>query len=360
MKKVLPYICLVASLNAYAQQTNLPSSGLDTTTIRPVATGTYPYQRSAPAGYKVVKQGVIIGKGPAGSFNELKSESPVVIWSPLHDKYIMSMVGYRHHNGSIRASVGFYESTNLTSWMRSSIPTFQPTDVPGDPDQNGCTGGTLYYEKGTYYLFYIGLTQPGYEGGVKSLCLATSTDMVNWTRRGVVISPNPSTPWRNAAIWHPSLVRHNGRYYCFFNADGGAGNESIGYATSPNLLSWTVDDANSPLLTKRGSGWEAQFVGDPSVYKIGNTWYMKYFGVGANYSSASDGIATTTEAQFPLGWVRYSGNPVLRPGPPGSYDALFAHKPFVFITPQAHYHFYTAVDKSNPENRTIALAVELK
>ena len=47
---------------------------------------------------------------------------------------------------------------------------------------------------------------------------------------------------------------------------------------------------------------------------------------------------------FSLGWQPYAHNPVLRTGPPGAFDAVHAHKPFIFRTGDRHFHFYTAVD----------------
>ena len=70
---------------------------------------------------------------------------------------------------------------------------------------------------------------------------------------------------------------------------------------------------------------------------------------------SADGLAWTTEEEFPLGWRVYEHNPILRIGEPGSYDALHAGKPFIFRTNEQHYHFYTAV--ALDETRQIAVAV---
>lgn len=92
-------------------------------------------------------------------------------------------------------------------------------------------------------------------------------------------------------------------------------------------------------------------VGDPSIYKVGSVWFMAYYGVGTG--GASDGIATTTESAFPLGWVKYSGNPVLTTGAAGSIDSTYAHKPFIVNHEGRHYHYYTAVGSLG---RVIALS----
>ena len=58
---------------------------------------------------------------------------------------------------------------------------------------------------------------------------------------------------------------------------------------------------------------------------------------------------------FPWDGTRYSRNPILSVGEPGTYDALHAGKPFIFRTPERHYHFYTAV--ALDETRQIAVAI---
>jgi predicted GH43/DUF377 family glycosyl hydrolase len=205
---------------------------------------------------------------------------------------------------------------------------------------------------------YIGLTETGYEGGTKRLCLATASSIEGpWTRHGAIIVPSGSA-WRQEAIWHPSIVKRAGTYYLFFNATGwadGIHSEHIGYATATNMLGpWTVDDANSPIIHREEDAWDDAQLGDPSVYKVGSTWYMAYYALGED-NRARDGAAFTTNAEFPLGWVKYDGNPVLDVGP-DSFDERFAHKPFIVNDGGTHYHYYTAV--SNGGNRVIALAID--
>jgi predicted GH43/DUF377 family glycosyl hydrolase len=112
-----------------------------------------------------------------------------------------------------------------------------------------------------------------------------------------------------------------------------------------------VDDTNSPLINVAASTWESTNVGDPSVRRVGDMWVMDYYGF--NGTAASDGIAVTSDADFPLGWVKHPANPILTPS--ASYDAKFAHKPFVFINGGTLFHYYTAVSTSDV--RQIALAV---
>lgn len=298
-------------------------------------------------GAALVKHGVVIAPGSAGSWNEAIVESPAIFWDASIGKYRMVFTGY--NAGPTAAAIGCATSANLIGpWDQSADNPILAGSGSG-ADSAGCTGPLVWYENGTYHLFYIGLTATGYEGGAKSLCLATSTDFSTWTRHGAVISPSGSG-WRAAAIWHPSIVKRGSTYYLFFNATGTS--ETIGYATSMDLLAWTVDDVNSPLISA-GTGWESANVGDPSVYLVGSTWWMAYYGF--NGTNAYDGLASTSDANFPLGWTKYASNPVLSPS--AGIDALYAHKPFIIDDGNVYWHWYTAVSLANV--RQIALATQV-
>jgi predicted GH43/DUF377 family glycosyl hydrolase len=259
--------------------------------------------------------------------------------------------------------VGLAWSDDLLHWEKDPrSPILGPAiGETGASDTGGATGPYVRQEGGTYYLYYIGTTEAGYEAGRKTLNLATSDDLVTWTRYtgNPVIAP-AGDGWRRDAVWHPNIVEDGGRYYLFFNASGvvdGHAEEFTGYATSEDLFTWTVHDEHNPLLvgSRIPGEWDAAGrTGDPSLYRVGDTWYMAYYSWDG--TNAQDGLAMTSADAFPLGWEPYAGNPVLRIGPAGTYDAVHAAKPFIVRTTDRHYHFYTAVDTA--ETREIALAVE--
>ncbi len=323
---------------------------------------------SVPLGAKLAKVGVVVHKGDAKAWDGGMVDAPVVWYDSANGRYGIVYTGYELVNPQKRAyaavsnaQIGLAWSKDLIHWTKDpDNPIFGPSHVQGTPDESGTTGPFMWYEDGTYYLFYIGLTHTGYEGGRKTLDVATSTDLKHWTRykdNPIIVSGGDG--WRKDAIWHPDIVKVDGTYYLFFNATGvvnGKTEERIGYATSKDLFHWTVDDQHSPLLSGSGKpgSWEASGrAGNPCVYKIGATWYMAYYSWDGKHMR--DGLATTTEQDFPLGWKKYAGNPVLDIGPPGSYDAIHAGEPSIYITKDRYYHFYTAVDTSR--NRDAALAV---
>lgn len=327
--------------------------------VQPIAPGV-----GGDRGLQLTRAGIVVRKSPPGSFDSGLVESPCVQFDDTNQQYVMVHTAY--NDGLTVASVGLATAAKPEGpWVKQG-QIFGASGVPGAADEAGTTGPYLYREGGVWHLFYIGLNATGYEGGDKSIMLATTTDpdlkTATWTRHGAVITKaDAGTGWRNRYVWHPCIIKRHDTYYMFFNATGDVNGinvrERIGYATAPGLAGpWSPDDMNSPILDIGGVGsgrWDAERVGDPSVYRIGNTWYMAYYGYGADGHSA-DGVAWTSDDAFPLGWSR-SNHPVLAPGPAGTFDDSASAKPYIYVTPDRHYHYYTAA--GNQEGTNIALAV---
>ena len=330
------------------------------------ASGSLPAE---PDGTHLVTCGVVLDRGAPSDWDGGMVESPAIWRDAPSGRYGMVYTGYdlEHPDKTGYASVGAPRiglawSDDLFTWTKDSrAPILAGSGIPGTPDEVGATGPFLWLEDGTYYLFYFGTTTAGYEGGRKTMNLATSTDLVTWTRdpHNPIIVP-AGDGWRRDAIWHPHIVKVDGTYYLFFNASGvvdGHEEETIGYATSTDLRTWTVHDEHNPILvgSRTPGAWDSSGrAGDLSLYRIGDTWFMAYY--SWDRAHAQDGVATTTAEAFPLGWTPYTGNPVLRIGASGSIDDEHAHKPFIVQTPERHFHYYTAVDSA--QTREIALAIE--
>jgi len=95
----------------------------------------------------------------------------------------------------------------------------------------------------------------------------------------------------------------------------------------------------NPILDVGPSGaWDSKISGDPSVIKIGETYHMYYYGHdGADYRL---GLAQSDDL---LKWDKYADNPILGPGPSGSWDEGGCWKPSVVFNPadEKYYMFYT-------------------
>lgn len=320
----------------------------------------YGNKRTTAAGLSTRRLGTIISPDSTKSFMSSQVESPCVWFDDADLLYHMVFTGYSSTTPTV-GSICHATSLDLVNWNVDSSALLQGSGVSGSPDNSGCTGPYMMKSpNGTYYLFYIGLPVSGYEGGTLRICLATASSVNGpWTRLGVMVDINTSVNWRNTCVYHVSITSRNGTYYMFFNAKGSSptggsdssGNERIGLATSTSLTGpWVVDDVNSPLITTLNGSWKSQKVGDPSVWRDGNLWYMSYFGY--NGTNAYDSMAVTTDSNFPYGWVEY-GAPTLSPLSTARDEYSFTHKPFIYHIGGRQLHFYTGVG----DRRVICLAV---
>lgn len=100
----------------------------------------------------------------------------------------------RHH----RASIGHAVSSDLTTWERVTDALVR-SDAPAFDDLATWTGCTLQHPDGTWFTFYTGTTlTPG--GNVQTIGFATSLDLMRWTK-------HPGNPVLAAdSRWYEKLV----------------------------------------------------------------------------------------------------------------------------------------------------------
>lgn len=309
-------------------------------------------QRIAAGTWSYTKQGRVIDLGSSDGWDGSHVESASPIFDVESGRWALIYTGYL--SGEVASlGIAWADRPEGPYVKDAGNPILTGSGVPGDPDRIGVTGCMAVFDSGLWHIYSIGTDQPGYEAGTPQLCYYTTPSLVTpaFTRHGVAIPPT-GTGWRSICTWIGCVVRRGSLWYIFLNASGApGGKERIGYATATSPAGpWTVDDVNSPVVNVADGTWESRIIGQPWVFRVGNTWVMEYFGFDGTL--AYDGIATTTDELFPLGWTKYAGNPVLSPSV--GIDAQFAHKPLSIVTPSKLYHFYTAVDAD--DRRTVALA----
>ena len=105
-----------------------------------------------------------------------------------------------------RASIGHAVSTDLTSWRRVEDALVR-SDAPAFDDLATWTGSVIRHPDGTWFMFYTGTTMGPY-GNVQSVGYATSPDLVTWEKQGVVARADGR--WYEGASehgWHVKAFR---------------------------------------------------------------------------------------------------------------------------------------------------------
>jgi beta-fructofuranosidase len=179
------------------------------------------------------------------------------------------------------AHIGHAVSTDLRNWTLLP-PALNPSrDDPNAPDSLALGPGCVIREHNLWYLFYTGTSQVE-RGLVERVCLATSSDLVHWTKSGanpVVeldetwyegLHPDhwPHSCWRSP--WVIKDVRSN-RFHmllsCRSNRGAPDGRGAIGQAWSDNLIDW------NPLPAFLEPGRYGELTA-PQMVAIGDRYYL--------------------------------------------------------------------------------------
>ncbi len=191
------------------------------------------------------------------------------------------------------------------------------------------------------------------EAGPGCWGLAWSDNLVDWERDAPSPLMRPAEPpaWDSGGLYKAFAFRHAEQWWCFYNArdrDAEPWQERTGLCFSDDLVHWRRHPANPVLDVGPPGSWDCRFASDPQVLQINGRWHMFYYGFDGHH--AGDGVAYSDDL---LTWHKEPRNPILTPGPAGSYDELHAHKPMVLYQDGVWYHFYTCVGAAG---RGIALA----
>jgi len=272
---------------------------------------------------------------PAGNQGEWDWESfPGCV---LHEDtlYKMWYVGW---DGSAGRH-GYAISPNGINWTKADSinPIFHLGD-PGRFDDVSVETPCILYDGDIYKMWYTGY---GGSPAMNRIGYATSSDGLVWEKAddvNPVLAEGP-LPWDNSGVWNPTVL-YDGQIYKMWYAGYNGITVQIGYATSPDGITWTKADSINPVLgTSPGGYWDDAGVFDPRVLLTDSTyqmWYMGYDGTRGRigYATSYDGI-TWNKAD--------SVNPVLQQGPYGSFDERTVRAPWVLLEGSVYKMWYVGV-----------------
>lgn len=208
--------------------------------------------------------------------------------------------------------------------------------IAGSFDEKAVDCPFVFSANGRFYLSYVGFDGRGYQTG-----LCESADLVNWTRRGVILARDPADPVTRFNVASASILRENelqspgrlikveGRYVAAWHAYPSAGYEEgpavIGLAWSRDLLHWE----RGPVILRPedGAEWERGGLYKPYLVRIGSTYHLYYNAktTGRPWKEQT-GLAISRDLKT---WTRHPASPLIRNGAGAAPDARFASDPVV-------------------------------
>jgi len=148
-----------------------------------------------------------------------------------------------------------------------------------------------------------------------------------WTKYmgNPVLNLGPAGSWDDNSVILPSVIFDSNEYKMWYHGDDGSATR-IGYATSPDKITWTKSGSNPVMDLGPAGSWDDSSILEPTVLFDSFMYHMWYQGFDGSirrigYATSPDGVV----------WTKSSSNPVLDLGVAGSWDDLELRQPFVIL-----------------------------
>ncbi len=272
-----------------------------------------------------------------------------------------SGAGWLPNDTLVHVSIGYAWSLDGLSWTAyAGNPVYQHSTNPNDADFHGTETASVLYDSTAppthrYRMWYSGKQDESDPNGDYKVCYAYSPNGITWTRYAgnPVMLPGDSTEWHNRMITNVTVILDNGLFKMwfaspdiYFNNQATDFKGNIGYATSPDGITWTKHP--TPVLQAGvGGSPDSAVVAEPCVLKIGATYYMWYSMINSwAIENFSVGHAWSNDG---INWIKAANNPVLPLGGVGAWDRYWSAHPGVVYDAQTQqlYMLYTGRDSTD-------------
>lgn len=227
------------------------------------------------------------------------------------------------------SQIGYATSSDGISWTRYGDTPVLPVGAPGEWDDSFMELATVLKVGSQYQMWY-----GGFGGDTPAqIGYATSPDGITWTKyaSNPIIGPGSET-WNNVGVQHPHVIYDGSEYKLFvmtLGDDGSGAAPYYAYLTSTDGLTGTWDPGN-PVFSR---DWE-EWLWRPFVMQEGTEftqWYSLW-----SQGAAHIGYATSDDG---LEWDRQAA-PVLS-GTPGEWDEFFVADPMVLVEHDIYDDIYS-------------------
>lgn len=294
----------------------------------------------------------VLDTGTPGSWDDISIGYSYVI--DIDTDYHMWYSGYCEEYGLGRSCIGHAISENGIEWIKDTLsnPVIEWGPIDSWNSQS-VTPGPVIIQGDTIKMWYCGgdynYTQTG---------LATSTDGITWTlyddssttlppysTSDPVLFPGLAGSFDDQCAVATSILLEGDLYRMWYLGYNGL-KYRTGYATSSDGIHWIKDSINNPVLKEGPPGsWDDIGILQVQVIHSDENYKMWYEGWGDNYSSSRTGYAKSPDG---IDWTKNSlKNPVLDMGPAGSWDDQYAFVSCVLFDDSTYKMWYVGHDGLN-------------
>jgi predicted GH43/DUF377 family glycosyl hydrolase len=221
-----------------------------------------------------------------------------------------------------KQSVALVESKDGIHWSEPPQSVLGPRPETGWEDD--INRPVVIRREDGYHMWYTGQAK-----GRSAIGYATSPDGITWKRRSDRPVLAPESPWEKVAVMCPDVVWDGKAKLYKMWYSGGEQNEpnAIGYATSPDGLTWTKHAANPIFAPNPENPWEQHKVTACQVIQR-DGWYLMFYIGFRDEEHAQIGIARSRDGI--TNWQRHPENPIVRPGE-NQWDHDACYKPYAIF-----------------------------
>lgn len=267
-----------------------------------------------------------------------------VSFGPLLDEGVRYSMFFRGYDATGELRYGRAVSPDLVTWQRDTGFVFGPGPA-GAWDEHLDTARV--FRKGAGYgMWYL-----GYDSSfIQQLGYAYSPDGITWTRHASnpVLSRGAPGSWDDTWISTFALLERPwaGDYMIAYSGYDGSGNYGIGLAFSPDGVNWTKHAANPVMLTGAAGSWDENRLDVMALTFDGGIYKLVLQGI--------DGIGRYNIGQAysdnGLMWIKPAANPVLTPSPGPAWDDFYVSASTPFLRGNALRMFYNGTGSITPRN----------
>jgi beta-1,2-mannobiose phosphorylase / 1,2-beta-oligomannan phosphorylase len=220
-----------------------------------------------------------------------------------------------------------------TSWKKQTVNPVLKVGEAGTWDSKNIQPGAVVFRNAAYHLWYSGS-----DGAYWKIGYATSPDGISWTKyaNNPVFDKSPAGTWDDYGVYSPSVIHDGKKFHLWYSGFGAFA--QIGHATSNDGIAWTRDPANPVVKTGIGAlTWDGGDAHAASVVFAEGKYKMWYTGF-CDRATSTIGYAESPDGTV---WTKYSGNPMFGPVEKSSWNYSYVMCPSV-VFDGATYHIWYA------------------